>query len=713
MGRAQPRFRPRAIGQPRRLPAPARHDVGGLRRIPSLFQWRMRSRRPDRRPALQPRRSRVAIAAGEGRAQAAGLRPVALGAARALSQRVAGGAGRRADQRARGVRRRHLLALLQADENRQARGHAHLGRRHRHQSAAPAGRRHRDDTARVLVLVQRRRLERRELRHRPRHRRRQCAAGRADGQGPPARDRARDGARDRVFGPAEAGVRSASEPAAETAAAATLTDCCARRLGRSGRASIMNRACGGQGLRRSAGRHRQSAGDAAEADVRVIPLLMLVPALHAVAAPAPVVALHVSGVIGPATAEYVERGLARAARERAQLVVLQLDTPGGLDTSMREIVQAILASPVPVAGFVAPSGARAASAGTFILYACHVAAMAPGTNLGAASPVSIGIGGAPPPPASPAGTPAAPSTGSAATEGKSPPPGTGVHERKAMQDAAAYIRNAAWGAKAVFDAASLSAQEALSQNVVDLVADDRADLLRRLDGRRIATAGGEHVLQLADAPITVVEPDWRSALLATITDPGVAMILMLVGIYGLIFEFGHPGYVFPGVTGAVSLLVGLYALHLLPVNYAGLALIGLGIAFMIAEVFVPAYGSLGAGGIVAFIVGATMLIDTDVPGFGLPLSLIVALALVSAAFVIVVVRMALRARRAPVVSGVSSLVGAEGAMVEDAGDAQTGWATIRGETWQVRAASPVTRGQRVRVVAMDGMLPRVAPCEGG
>lgn len=458
-------------------------------------------------------------------------------------------------------------------------------------------------------------------------------------------------------------------------------------------------------------------------DVRVIPLLMLmlVPALHAIAAPAPVVTLHVAGVIGPASAEYVERGLARAARERAQLVVLQLDTPGGLDTSMREIVQAILASPVPVAGFVAPSGARAASAGTFILYACHVAAMAPGTNLGAASPVSIGIGGTAQPPAAPAGTAAAPSPGNVATDGKSPPPGTDVHERKAMQDAAAYIRslaqlrgrNADWGAKAVFDAASLSADEALSQKVVDLVADDQADLLRRLDGRRIATAGGERVLQLAAAPIVVVEPDWRSALLGTITDPGVAMILMLVGIYGLIFEFGHPGYVFPGVTGAVSLLVGLYALHLLPVNYAGLALIALGIAFMIAEVFVPAYGSLGAGGIVAFIVGATMLIDTDVPGFGLPLSLIVVLALVSAAFVIVVVRMALRARRAPVVSGVSSLVGAEGAMVDDAGDAQTGWATIRGETWQVRAASRVARGQKIRVVAMDGMLPRVVPSEGG
>jgi membrane-bound serine protease (ClpP class) len=331
--------------------------------------------------------------------------------------------------------------------------------------------------------------------------------------------------------------------------------------------------------------------------------------------------------------------------------------------------------------------------------------MAPGTNVGAASPVQIGIG-------APAGGPP-----SADKKDKESPP-KDVHERKAFADAAAYIRslaqlrsrNADWGEQAVLQAASLSATEAQQKNVIELTASDVPDLLRKLDGRKVMVADGEKLLQTAGAPVEAFEPDWHDRLLAVITDPSIAMILMLLGIYGLIFEFGHPGFVFPGVTGAVCLLVALYAFHLLPVNYAGLALIAVGIAFLVGEVFFPSYGSLGVGGIIAFSAGALMLIDTGAGGIGIPWQLVVALALVTAAFVVIVVGMALRARRAPIVSGVQALVGADGEMLEDA--AETGWANIRGETWQVRTANRLVRGQKIRVVAVDGLLPRVSPAEG-
>ena len=293
-----------------------------------------------------------------------------------------------------------------------------------------------------------------------------------------------------------------------------------------------------------------------------------------------------------------------------------------------------------------------------------------------------------------------------------------VHERKAFSDSAAYIRslaqlrgrNAEWGEKAVLDAASLSATEAREQKVVELIAGDVPGLLKQLDGRTVEVAGTKRLLQTADAPVVVLAPDWHDRILSVLTNPSIALILLLVGIYGLFFEFSNPGFVLPGVAGAVCLLLAAYAFHLLPVNFAGLALIIVGIGFIVAEVFVPAYGSLGVGGVIAFVAGALMLIDTGAGGFGIPWPLVAFLAVATAVFLFVVARMALRAHRAPIVSGLTTLIGADGEMLEDSGE--IGWANIRGETWKVRTASRLTRGQKIRVIDVEGAVPRVSAAEG-
>lgn len=425
------------------------------------------------------------------------------------------------------------------------------------------------------------------------------------------------------------------------------------------------------------------------------------------AAPAPVMVLPLTGAIGPAAADFVTRGLARAEHEGAQLVVLRIDTPGGLDSSMREIIKGILASPVPVAAFVAPSGARAASAGTYILYASHLAAMAPGTNLGAATPVQIGM-----PSAAPSSPPQAADKDKAADESHAP---QDTLTRKQTHDAAAYIRslaqlrgrNVEWGERAVREAVSLSADEALAQKVIDLTARDIPNLLEKIDGRRVLTAAGERTLATAGAVVVTVEPDWKSRFLAVITDPSVALILMMLGVYGLFFEFANPGFVLPGVVGAICLCIGLFALNMLPVNYAGLVLVLLGLAFIIAEAFLPSYGSLGVGGTIAFVIGAVMLIDTDVPGFGVPYWLIGSLALLSAAFVFLVAAAALKARRRPVVTGPEELIGSVGVVLEDS--ATEGWARVHSEQWRVHSPVPLKRGQDVRVTGRNGLVLTVTP----
>ena len=478
--------------------------------------------------------------------------------------------------------------------------------------------------------------------------------------------------------------------------------------------------------------------------------------------------LEINGAIGPATSRYVVHGIEAAQKARSRLVILEVDTPGGLDTSMRDIIRAILASPVPVVTYVSPPGARAASAGTYILYASHIAAMAPATNLGAATPVSIG--GESPAEPNPTSTPSpapnptsaptpnpttapapapnpTPAPGSAPTSSpssphqkssphqpsqppstQSPTPSdaqpdttppspqpTTAMERKVINDAVAYIRglaelrgrNADWAEKAVRGAASLSSTAALQQKVIDVVARDIPDLLTQLDGREVKM--GDHTLKLAtrDLGVQRVKPDWRTELLAVITNPTVAYGLMLIGIYGLLLEGYNPGVMLPGVAGTICLLLALFAFQILSVNYAGLALVALGVGMIIAEFFFPTFGSLGLGGLIAFVVGSLILFDTDVPGMNIALPLITAFATVGGLVIVGIAYVAARSMRRPVVTGVQGMIGDNAEVIQDF--AGTGRVRYRGELWNARSATELRAGQIARIVKVEGLTLWVEP----
>ena len=415
--------------------------------------------------------------------------------------------------------------------------------------------------------------------------------------------------------------------------------------------------------------------------------------------------LDIKGPIGPATADYIMQEIDNASSANVHLIVIQIDTPGGLDLSMRDIIKTILASHVPVASYVYPSGSRAASAGTYILYASHIAAMAPATNLGAATPVQIV-------------PPTLPSNPQDPNNTSDQPLAKSAMEKKVINDAVAYIqglaslrgRNIEWAALAVQEGSSLSAKAALEQNVIDILADNTPSLMTQLHGRTIQLETTTVMLDTLDVEFITKVPGWRSEFLSVITNPNIAYVLMLTGLYGLLFEFYNPGVGVPGIVGGICLLLALYAFQVLPVNYAGLALIALGIMLMVAEAFAPSFGALGLGGMISFVVGSIILMDTPLPAYQIALPLVFALALVSAAFFILIIGLAIRARNQKQVAGLEALQGAQ-ATVEYVSKYRP-MVRLNGELWQVNSDNELCQGDHVKVLSAEGVYLKVKKKEG-
>lgn len=417
--------------------------------------------------------------------------------------------------------------------------------------------------------------------------------------------------------------------------------------------------------------------------------------------------IEIDGAIGPATSQHVEQALVSAKAMDAKLIILRLDTPGGLDIAMRDIIKHMLQSDIPIVVYVGPAGARAASAGTYILYASHIAAMAPATNLGAATPISIMPAGNKPPTDISPDKPAKDT--SASPLNQQTLPSELAAERKAVNDATAYLRalaekrgrNVDWAEQAVRAGASLSAEQALHMHVIELISPDIPALLHDLDGRQVTMPKGLITLHTQHLNVLILKPSWRLQLLAVLTNPSIAYVLLLIGIYGLLLEGYNPGAVLPGVLGGICLLLALYAFQILPINYAGLALIALGLSLIVIETAIQSFGILGIGGVISFVLGSIMLMDRHVPGYSISLSLIAALATAASSFLLLMLIMLVRSRKRHVVTGISALLNESAEALEDF--QAEGWVYVHGESWRAQTMQPVLQGQRLRITKVNGL----------
>ena len=427
--------------------------------------------------------------------------------------------------------------------------------------------------------------------------------------------------------------------------------------------------------------------------------------------------IEIDGAISPATSNFIEKGLNHGNENGVELIVIEMDTPGGLDTSMRSIIKNILNSKVPVATYVSPKGSRAASAGTFILYASHIAAMAPATNLGAATPVAIG--GTAPSPIKPEPVEPKDKEENKSEPLESTPDNETALTKKRLNDAAAYIRsladrygrNAEWAELAVREAATLTAEEALENNVIDYVADDLGDLFEQINGHEVETNAGKQTLSTENVLIERFIKDWRIKFLETLADPNLAYLLMLIGIYGLILEGYNPGSILPGVVGAICLILALFAFQVLAVNYAGLILIALGVVLIVAEAFAPSFGILGFGGLTSFVLGSIMLFDSGIPGFEVSRLLIGSIAFLGGLIILGLVFFLARTLKRPIVSGTEGMLGEQGIALEDFDS--KGDVLVHGERWQAKTSEPVKKGQGIEITAVKNMLVLIKPTEEG